>query len=189
MNVTYTGKPDNLHDKQKAQLDVKLDKISKLLDVDGKSQKRVHVILAHDKNMHRAEITLNYMDQTLVGEHIDPDQFTAMSLAIEKLEKQMGKLRDKRRDVKKGPREGWDKEASANTINQAESRSPEPLPPANNGKPRVFRVQPSDNKPLTLEEAMMVIDDEPYMVYHDARSNRLSVLVRRADGHFDLVEC
>jgi putative sigma-54 modulation protein len=188
MNVTYTGKQDNLHDKQKTQLTAKLAKIGKLLDVDGKSQKRAHVILAHAKSMHRAEVTINYLDQTLVGEHVDPDQFTALNLAIEKLEKQVMKVRSKRRDIKKGPREGWDKGAAATTVAEAEPRTPEAAPPAN-GKRRVFRVQPVDNKPLTADEAMLVIEDDPYLVYHDARTDRLSVLLRRPDGNFDLVEC
>jgi hypothetical protein len=41
---------------------------------------------------------------------------------------------------------------------------------------------------MTLDEAMLVIDDD-YLVYRDANSNNLAVLLRRADGNFDLVEC
>jgi putative sigma-54 modulation protein len=188
MNITYTGKQEHLHPSQQANLESKFDKIAKLLDFSGKGEKQAHVILAHNKNQHRAEITLNYLDHTLVGEHSDPDQFTAMNLALEKLEKQLLKVRDKRRDIKKGPREGWDKGASANSIIAAEPASPEGLPAAN-GRPKVFRVAPADGKPMTLDEAMLVIDDDDYLVYQDAGSNRLSVLLRRGDGNFDLVEC
>ena len=31
--------------------------------------------------------------------------------------------------------------------------------------------------------------DRDYLVYRDAGNDRLSVLMRRRDGHFDLVEC
>jgi putative sigma-54 modulation protein len=188
MNVTYTGKQEHLHPKQKEQLEAKLGKIAKLLDVSGKGDKQAHVILAQHKNVHRAEVTLNYLDHTIVGEHADADQFIAMNTAIEKIERQMLKVRDKRRDPKKGPREGWDKGISANTINEAEPRNPDALPAAN-GRPKVFHVLPADGKPLTVDEAMMVIEKDPYIVYRDARTNRLSVLLRREDGHFDLVEC
>jgi ribosomal subunit interface protein len=189
MNVTYTGKQDNLHQKQRDQIDGKLAKIAKLLDVDGKSQKSARVVLTQDKNANRAEVTLNYLDHTLVGEHADTDQFTALTNAIDKLERQMLKVRDKRRDPKKGPREGWDKGVTANTINEAEPRNPDALPAAQNGRPQVFRVEPADSKPLTEEEAILVIDDDPYLVYRSARTDRLSVILRRADGNFDLVEC
>jgi putative sigma-54 modulation protein len=191
MNVTWTGKQEYLHPKQKEQLDSKLAKLAKLLDIDGKGEKQTRVVLTADKNTHRAEIHINYLDHTLVGEHVDPDQFTALNMAIERLERQMLKVRDRRRDIKKGPREGWDKGASANTINEAEPRNPEALEaaPANNGKPRIFRVAPADGKPLTVEEAMLIIDDEPYLVYRTSGSDRFSVLLRRPDGNFDLIEC
>jgi putative sigma-54 modulation protein len=191
MNVTWTGKQEYLHPKQKEQLDSKLGKLAKLLDVDGKGDKQTRVVLTADKNVHRAEITINYLDHTLVGEHVDADQFTALNLAIERLERQMLKVRDRRRDIKKGPREGWDKGASANTMNEAEPRHPDALEaaPVNNGRPKLFRVAPADGKPLTAEEAMLMIDDDPYLVYRDAGSHRLAVLLRRSDGNFDLVEC
>jgi putative sigma-54 modulation protein len=187
MNITYTGKQEHLQPNQQANIDSKFEKIQKLLDFSGKGEKQAHVILAHHKNQHRAEITLNYLDHTLVGEHTDPDQFTAMNMALDKLEKQLLKVRDKRRDIKKGPREGWDKGASANSIIAAEPKNPEGIPAAN-GKPKVFRVAPADSKPMTLAEAMLVIDDD-YLVYRDAANNRLAVLLRRNDGNFDLVEC
>lgn len=190
MNVIWTGKQENLHPKQKDQLDARLGKIERLLSVDGKGEKAAHVRLAHDKNMHRAEITLNYLDHTVVGEHLDPDQFIAVNTAVEKLERQMLKVRDKRRDIKKGPREGWDREAAANTVTEAEPRNPEALPATANGRPKVFRVEPAEAKPLTLEEALLVIDaHEPYLVYHNGSTDRLAVIVRRADGNFDLIEC
>jgi putative sigma-54 modulation protein len=190
MNVTYTGKQEYLHPSQQANIESKFSKLAKLLDMHGKGEKQAHVILTHNKNQHRAEITLNYLDHALVGEHTDPDQFTAINMALEKLEKQILKVRDKRRDIKKGPREGWDKGVSANSIIAAAPRNPEGLPASTNGKPKVFRVQPAETKPMTLEEALLVIENtDDYLVYQDAKSHRPAVLLRRQDGNFDLVEC
>jgi putative sigma-54 modulation protein len=191
VNITYTGKQEFLHPKQREQIDAKVSKLAKLLVIDGKGDKQARVALTHDKNLHRAEITLNYLDHTLVGEHVDPDQFTALNLAFDRLERQIMRVREKRRDVKKGPREGWDKGASANTITEAEPRNPDGLhaAPSTNGKPRIYRVGPDDNKPMTHEEAMLMIGDDPYLVYHNSGTDRLAALIRRPDGNFDLVEC
>jgi len=191
VNITYTGKQEFLHPKQKEQLDAKIAKLAKLLEIDGKGDKQARIALTHDKNLQRAEITLNYLDHTLVGEHVDPDQFTALNMAFERLERQIMRVRDKRRDIKKGPREGWDKGASANTMIEAEPRNPDGLQAAqtSNGKPKIFRVGPEDNKPMTAEEASMVIGDDPYVVYHNAGTGRLAALIRRGDGNFDVVEC
>jgi putative sigma-54 modulation protein len=42
---------------------------------------------------------------------------------------------------------------------------------------------------MTLDEAVMEMDkSRDYLVYRDAETDRVSVLVRRRDGHFDLVE-
>lgn len=190
MNITYTGKQEYLQRNQQSSLEAKFAKIGKLLDATGKGEKLAHVILAHHRNQHRAEITLNYLDHSLVSEHTDPDQFTAINMALEKLEKQLLKVRDKRREIKKGPREDWDKGASANAIIAAEPRNPEGIRAASNGRPKVFRVEPGDSKPMTSDEAMLVIEKhESYMVYRNAATDRLSVLLRRDDGNFDLVEC
>ena len=41
---------------------------------------------------------------------------------------------------------------------------------------------------MTLEEALLEIEGRNYVVYHDAETDRVSVLMRRRDGNFDLIE-
>ncbi len=42
---------------------------------------------------------------------------------------------------------------------------------------------------MTLEEALLELDTgREYVVYRDAETDRVAVLLRRPDGHFDLVE-
>jgi putative sigma-54 modulation protein len=55
---------------------------------------------------------------------------------------------------------------------------------------QVYKVKPAQKrKPMTVEEAVMEMDKtKDYLVYRDAQTDRVSVLVRRRDGHFDLVE-
>ena len=43
-------------------------------------------------------------------------------------------------------------------------------------------------KPMTLEEAVLEMDGRDYLVYRDAKTERMVMLVRRRDGHFDMVE-
>jgi putative sigma-54 modulation protein len=191
MNITWTGKQEFLDPTQQKNLDSKIAKVSKLLDGTGKADKNAHVILDQHKNQYRAEVTLNYLDHQLASEHVDGDQFTAINVAIEKLEKQILKVRDKRRDTKTGPREGWDKGAAANAMSVAASGLNGPaIAQPSNGRPQVFRVVPGETKPMTAEEALVEIDpDELYLVYLNSATNRPAVILRRVDGNFDLVEC
>jgi hypothetical protein len=42
---------------------------------------------------------------------------------------------------------------------------------------------------MTLEEALLEIElDRDYVVYRDAGTNRFSLLLRRRDGNFELIE-
>ena len=53
----------------------------------------------------------------------------------------------------------------------------------------VFASDPLSSVAYATEEAMLVLDDKrDYVVYQDTDTERTSVLVRRRDGHFDLIE-
>jgi len=51
------------------------------------------VVLTAERHLHQAEITLQFYDHQLVGMGRDGDAFTAMSAALDKLEKQAVKTR------------------------------------------------------------------------------------------------
>ena len=55
---------------------------------------------------------------------------------------------------------------------------------------RIYHVNHhKKRKPMTLDEALLEMEKSgDYLVYRDAETDRVSVLVRRRDGHFDLVE-
>ncbi len=185
MKITYTGKND-FPEEQRKKLDAKLAKIAKLLDGKG-GEKDAHVILTGERHLHNAEITVNYYDHTMVGAASDPDLFTAVCSAVDKAEKQIQKYRSKWRDTKRSSRNGAAPKATL-------PAAPETLlieePGTSPSERRVFRVAgPTGSKPMTLEEALLEIDDHgDYLVYRDAESDGLSVLLRRKDGHFDLIE-
>ncbi len=117
------------------------------------------------------------------------DLFTAIHAAAEKLEKQAVKARTKWRDTKRTPRNEEalaepEQAASAQVEDDADGDAEAAA------APKVYRVNHHQNrKPMTLEEALMAMEkDRDYLVYRDAESDRVAVLVRRRDGDFDLVE-
>src|ERR1039458_3480250 len=49
--------------------------------------------------------------------------------------------------------------------------------------------QHKNRKPMTVEEALLEMDkSRDYLVYYNAETGNVNVLLRRRDGHFDLVE-
>jgi putative sigma-54 modulation protein len=185
MKITYTGRQVELAPAQFKKLEAQFAKLGKLLD--GKEQSDAHVVLSLERHLHHAEVTVNYYNHALVGIGSNTDLFTAIHSASEKLEKQLLKARTKWRDSKRAPRKG----AAA----AAESAAPEPEGEAEaetEAEParRIFKVNHHEKrKPMTLEEALLEMEkDRSYLVYRDAETDRVSVLLRRQDGHFDLVE-
>ena len=192
MKVHYTGGIGALTAPLKKKLEDRLAKLGKLLD--GKDEKAVHVVLTAERHLQHAEITVNFFGQSLVGLAKDPDLFTSISGAVEKLEKQLLKVKTKWRDTKRGPAAKVVKAAAAAQAEKASApaapkvqvQAKKAAPP----KPKVFKLNHrEDRKPMTLEEAMMnASEGQDYVVYQDAATERTSVLVRRPDGHFDLIE-
>jgi len=178
MKVTFTGRQEPFAPAQQKKLDTKLAKLAKLMDSRG-GEREAHVILTSERHLRRAEITVRVHDRPMVGLAAEGDQFTAMFQAIEKLEKQVLKVRAKKRDTKRDVRQGWKEEEPA-AVTSAEGGA---------GR-QIFRVDEHDKrKPMTLEEALLELDtDRDYVIYRDAETDRVSVLLRRRDGHLDLVE-
>jgi putative sigma-54 modulation protein len=182
MKITYTGRQVELAPAQLKKLEARFAKIGKLLD--GKREERdAHVVLSLERKTHTAEITIHYYDHDLVGVGNSADLFTAINLATERLEKQSLKARTKFRDAKRVPHKSAP-EVETETATPAEGEG-------DSGEGRqVYKVKPAQKrKPMTVEEAVMEMDKtKDYLVYRDAQTDRVSVLVRRRDGHFDLVE-
>lgn len=178
MKITYTGRQVELAPAQLKKLQAQFAKIGKLLD--GKRESEAHVILSLERHLHHAEATISYYNHQLVGLGSSSDLFNAIHAASEKLEKQVLKARTKFRDTKRSPRKGASEAESEPAAPEAEA---EP-------SPRVHRVNNHQKrKPMTVEEAILEMDKtRDYLVYRDAKTDRVSVLVRRPDGNFDLVE-
>jgi len=176
MKVHYTGKLEKLDEASIRKIEARFAKLGKLLD--RRSEKEAHVILTKERRERRAEITVNYYDHPLVGTSAAADSVTALLAACEKIEKQVLKLQTKRRDTKRRAGEPAAAEAPA---------APEKAAAA---EPRVYRVNHAGSrKPMTVEEAMIELGGKKnYVVYRDAETGGVSVLLRREDGHFDLVE-
>ena len=172
---------------QLKKLQAQFSKIGKVLD--GKRECEAHVILSLERHLHHAEVTVHYYNHQLVGLGSSSDLFNAIGAAAEKLEKQVLKARTKFRDTKRMPRKTpseVEAEPAPGAELEAELEAEVEAVPA----PNVRRINHHQKrKPMTLDEALLEMDkSRDYLVYRDAETDRVSVLVRRRDGNFDLVE-
>ncbi len=198
MNIIYTGINEQFPPQYREKMETKLQKISKM--IERKGEKEAHIILKHERFLHAVEITINMFDHRIVCYGEDAELLPAMNIALEKLEKQIVKLREKWRDNKRqAPVEGAGESTPAEPVAQAAASqakgSVKPQPQTKAQGPRVYRVdhESDDRKPMTVDEAILEMNGTrngkaDYLVFRDAETDRLSVLMRRGDGNFDLIE-
>jgi putative sigma-54 modulation protein len=178
MHINYRGMKKGLPVKDQEKLDVKLAKLAKMLDGPA-GEREAHVVVTTERHLHHAEITLHYMGHQMVGLGSHADLFTSLSQAVDKAGKQVATKRGKwLAKVRKGRGA-----SSSSTVEKAEASRGE-------STSRIYRVtQHEKRKPLTVDEALLEMEDgRSYLVYRDTDRDGVSVLLRRKDGHFDLVE-
>ena len=202
MKVIYSGKTKDFTAELEEKISGKLAKLSKMIEQRG--EREAHITHCVERHLHKVEVIVNFYDHSLVAEGADAELESALCHAVENLETKVIKLKNRWRDTHRDPKavrsskENWDADTAGKSAAPAGSpAAASAVRPGNgtaNGKaherPRIFRVDYNDGrKPMTLEEAMLEMETESdYLVYRDSDKNCLSVLVRRADGNYDLIE-
>lgn len=194
MKLIVSGKTQEFTPELQKKFNTKLGKLSKFIEQRG--EREAHLTHQVERRLHKIELSVNFYDHSLVGEGADFDLDTALCQAVEKVEKQVVKLRNRWRDTHRdaktvrSSKESWSEEVAATPATEpAKGKSKAKL----NGqakKAKIFRVDyTEDTKPMTLDEAIIEMEsDVNYFVYRDFDRDCVSVLVRRPDGNFDLIE-
>jgi putative sigma-54 modulation protein len=142
-----------------------------------------HVILSVAKERHAAEITLKADHVTMFAAEETHDLYSAIDLALDKLEHQAQKLNAKRKQHKgAGPRGTSEAEVTASIL-AADRRGP-------GGAPEVIRTQRVPAKPMSVEEAVEQLNAsrDEFLVFTHAQTQAVAVLYRRHDGNYGLIE-
>jgi putative sigma-54 modulation protein len=171
MKIEFTGRQTDIADDVRRLAERKLQKVGKLLP----SLTRAHVILAADKHRQVAEVSVHSRQLDLAAVEVTTNPRLSVAGAIDKLLRQAQRQRAKRRE-RKGS-------ASPRLATPVAERG-------SDGAPRVIRTRRAAVKPMTLDEAALEMEGrgDGVLVFRDARTERVSVLFRRKDGHLGLVE-
>ena len=172
MNVHYTARQAVLTPEIQDYCEKRLGRLRDLAD----DVLDVNVILAVQKNRHRAEIHVKVKGAGFVVLEESPDMMGSLNLAFDNLEKKIRKDREKWRERKR--RGGRERKELA-----TEPAAPEP-------EKRVIRGQSYTGKPLSLEEAMaqLAFKNREVIVFRREGTDGWAVLYKRRDGNFGLIE-
>jgi len=160
----------------------KLSKLDKWID----EVIETHVILSIEKHRHMAEIVLKTRHHAFTGTDETGDMYASIGNAVDKLEKQAHKAKD--RDT--GRRKHQKPPSVVTLIEPVNESGKDGSSPGADGMPRIIRANEFSRKPLSIEDAALKFleSDRVFLVYRDARSQRISVMYRRKDGNLGLIE-
>lgn len=189
MRIHYTGRNAAISENQKQKLQGKFEKVHKILGRRHGSE--AHVIVKRQRYLYDTEVTLNALSHTLVVSATNVDAFVALLSCLDKLEKQVIKNKHRLIDGRRPERQRGEPSPSVEVaIQQASEAAGKTADrPSRNG-PRVVHSRFIEPKPLTLEGAMIVLDerDRDQVTYRDAQDGNMRVLLRRRDGSLELIE-
>jgi putative sigma-54 modulation protein len=141
-----------------------------------------HVILSVAKERHVAEITLKADHVTMFAAEETHDLYSAIDLAVDKLEHQAQKLHGKR-----GHHKGALPVRGVSEVTTSVLAGDRGGPGAAR---EVIRTQRVSAKPLAIEDAVeqLAASGDEFLVFTNASNQRLAVLYRRRDGNYGLIE-
>jgi putative sigma-54 modulation protein len=175
MNYEYTGRHIDVTPALRSHVENHFKRLDHLF---GNNNAKAHIIIEVEKGRHRSEIIVRWRDQVLAANSTVSDMYQSLTKTIDKIEKQASRIKNKVIDR-------HHKAAKISAIaSPKEEVKPEP------GKPRVINSRRYTIKPMTDEEAIIHLnaDENQFLVFRDAETERISVMYKRKDGNYGLIQ-
>ena len=184
MRLELTGRHVTITAGVRKLVDEKLAHTRRMLNDHAVS---AQVVLTKEKARHHADVTLHARgDHFFHGEATGRDLGTALAAAVDKIDHQAQKLKEKW-DARRR-RGGSLTKSPARTLVRAEG----PVAAADGRRvPRIIRARRRyAMKPMSVEDAAAEIDGgtDAVIVFRNSTTDAVTVLFRRADGNLGLIE-
>jgi len=199
LNITFRNLASSDSLKEYAQ--DKVERIHKYLDRAGEA----HVVLSLERHLHHADITIQSGAWLLRGREKSEDMYASIDLAMDKIERQLRRYKEKlkthhgrervhhRQELMNQLRVRYDvvsippPEDGEGVLPVQAERAEQAEPPSG---PTIIRTNEFLAKPMTVEDAVMQMDlmNNDFLVFTNATSNEMNVVYRRKDGLYGLIE-
>lgn len=177
MQIAFTGRQMEITQDLRQYTEKHLRKFTRLLG----DRFEMHAILTAEKHRRIAEITLKFRDHTLVGVEETENARSAVKGALDKLERQVVRLVERRRERKRRP--GPASAIRLNVLVGAERVNHQPR--------SILKTETIPIKPMTVDEAIDALETTAragVVVFRNLQTERVNVIYQRADGNLGLIE-
>jgi len=175
MKISVTFRNAEGEDWQREYVEERLKRLKKYIDhpVDAR------VILSVEKFRNTAEINLMANGLNINGREEEKDMHLAIDNAIEKIERQLKKHRDKIRGFKTNPSRSTEFGEESPAEESEESTDA-----------KVVETRKMVLKPMSIDDAVLEMETTKnrFVIYRDSSTENINVIYRREDGKFALLE-
>ena len=171
MKVNVRGKNLDITDGMRARAEDKLAFLDKYIIIDDNTV--ANVLVKVYNAYHKIEVTIPTKVGLLRAEAIADDYYSAIDVALDKLESQLRKQKSRLKDHHK------DSLAEAFLEMEAEHTSEE-----------LVRTKQIDAEVMTLDEAILTMEmlGHTFFLYTDDETNRIALVYKRDQGGYGLLE-
>jgi len=176
MKIVIKGKHIEVTDAIRNYLGKRLSKIERYLD----HILEVIVTFSVEKNRHIVEITLQANRALIRAEEETDDMYTSIDKAVDKLERQIKKYKEK--FYQKSYSNTDRKDLGYEEVSLGDDQSTKIA--------KIVKTKKFAIKPMSVEEAAMQMDllGHNFFVFANDATNKVNVVYKRRDGNFGLIE-
>ena len=174
MKISVTFRNGEGENWQKVYAEERIQKLKKYLDTPAEA----HIIISMEKFRNFVEINLSSNGWNINAKEEAKDMHLALDSCIEKIERQLKKQKEKIREHKpKSIRRGMEKVNERDQTEESETN-------------KIVETRKIVLKPMSLDEAVMEMEGTKarFIIYRDSSSEKVSLVYRRDDGNYSLIE-
>jgi putative sigma-54 modulation protein len=208
MQINYTFRNLDSSNALKEYAKDKVDRVNKYLDQASEA----HIVCSLERHHHICDITIHAGPYSLRGRDKSEDFYSSVDMAMEKIERQLKRYKEKLKSHKGGEHHNLRElealkitkvnyqvvsvpspEDEAATADQVAKAAKPGAVAAAAPAPAEHKVIKSDEfqaKSLTVEEAIMHMDlmNNEFLVFTNVKTKDVNVVYRRKDGNYGLIE-
>jgi len=178
MKIAVLGKNIGITDALRSYVEKRVGRLERYLQGFGKDNIDCTAVLSVERSMHVTEVTIDLGAMTMRGEERTADMYESIDGVVEKLERQIRKYKTR-----------LQKRYQNNETIRFENVQPLPVEEYND-KPTLVKRKKFNLKPMSSDEAILQMEllRHNFFVYQDAETEEISVVYKRKDGNYGLIE-
>jgi len=176
MKISVTFRNTEGENWHKEYIDQKLKKLEKYMD----NPVEARVVISVEKFRNAAEVNLMTNGQNINAKEEAKDMYLAIDNAIEKIERQLKKRKERIRGHKTNAAKGEEITSEESYFDDMDEIQ----------ETRIVEMRRVVLKPMSIEDALMEIDSSKnrFVVYRDSSTETVSIIYVRDDGKYALIE-